>query len=427
MSDPVFRIGQMTDDALRSQVGRMAEKIQTGLVTAANMPGLYLRVGRRSHSWQGRYYLDGREKRLRLGYWPLMSVEKAIDAHTANRERVQQGIAPITPRQAPYGHSLGDLVDEWQANNGTATARHRANIVRRTFQPLLGHDARFISRDHIKPIANLIRQEKGPTLRNALDNLSAVFNYGKQVELVDHNPTAGIKRPARSLDPNWFTLVDLFTLFRAFDQLAEWEQRFLLFLVLTGCRSGETMAANVGHFDPSADMVTLPPPLTKNGAGLMIPLPPFTLKVVTDAVGDRTDGNAPLFASRTGGRIDQHQKRGLITFCNANRATPLHRGTSPGWARIHAFRKSMVTEGCALGLPRDVLDRMLNHVAISTTSQVLAAYSLSERLEERVAAANAWASVIECIYKHAVEKTLPMPRRPELKNIVNQLYWKGKT
>ncbi len=52
MSDRVFRIDQMTDDALRSQVGRMAEKILIGLVTAVNMRGLYLRVGHRSHSWQ---------------------------------------------------------------------------------------------------------------------------------------------------------------------------------------------------------------------------------------------------------------------------------------------------------------------------------------------------------------------------------------
>jgi integrase len=63
--------------------------------------------------------------------------------------------------------------------------------------------------------------------------------------------------------------------------------------------------------------------------------------------------------------------------------------------RIHDLRRTAATRMAALGHPIHVVERVLNHVAGSTTGGLIAVYQRHDYLPERRAALEAWAMYLK--------------------------------
>jgi len=157
--------------------------------------------------------------------------------------------------------------------------------------------------------------------------------YAVEEELLDHSPTAHVRRPridyeshAVGLDRN-----ELGALLVAAGLGPAMEHALISLLALKGLRVSEATGTSIEAMGIEGGHRTLV--ITRKGGKFVtIPLAPRTARAIDLAVGERCEG--PIFPSADGHRLDRHGA-GRIVRRVARRAgitkprTPLHRWAGP--------------------------------------------------------------------------------------------------
>jgi integrase len=271
----------------------------------------------------------------------------------------------------------------------------------------------------IELVERLISDGK-PTLANRIQSLvSSIFTFGMDAAVVEANPCHRLKKRGvenvgrRGLSDDeirlfWSGIVEPSRTRRA--GLA------LRLVLLTGTRVSEVAGLcraeldRVGERDHAAWII--PSSRTKSGRDHLIPLVPLAADIVLELLAELKADDEYLLPTRSRRRagpirgntltqaMDYFGRRlaGDATAVRTWRAVP----PTP-----HDLRRTVETRLAGLRIPKEIRDRVLNHVPGDVGSKH---YNLHDYADEKRDALNRWAAAIATILPGEIAAVVPITR-----------------
>jgi integrase len=364
--------------------------------------GLYLEVAPNgSRYWRLKYRFDGKEKRLALGVYPVVTLARAredalearrllhdrIDPRERKKERVRE--AKVAAR-----NSFESVARDWhEVMKPKWTLHHAANVIEsleKDIFPVLG----------ARPVAELKAPEIFETIRRiekrgAIDiaqrvrqRCSAVFAFAIGVGIAENNPVAAMKGvfATRRKEPRKMLpareLPEFLRNLRAHkgDLMIGVALRLV---ILTMVRTIELRGARWEEFDFERKMWLIPAERMKMRAPHVVPLSRQAL-VILEELKSISGSHALVFPGRS--ERDKPISENTLLYA-------LYRLGYHQRATIHGFRALASTILNESGLWRpDAVERQLAH---QEQNAVRAVYHRSEYLEERLRMMQWWADLLD--------------------------------
>lgn len=321
------------------------------------LPGFGVRVlesGRAS--FFVRYRVRGKNRRLGLGYYPLVSLADARGVARVKLAAVSEGRDPSAEARPETVAYLIDLFIERYAKPNKKSWAQDRYMLDKYVRPALGRvrvqDVR--RRDVIGLLDDLMASgTKG--IANAIHSmLRKLFRWALERELAETSPMEGVSRPARQRSRDRFLSEDELRVFLGALEVEANASTAAIFrlALLTGQRKGEVLAMHRGQI--AGRWWTIPAELSKNGKPHRVYLSDQAAEVVAGLPGD----GLVLVSPQTGRAYHPHS---VILFASRLSARCGFKLTT------HDLRRSMATHMTSMGIPRLVVSKCLNHVDSSTT------------------------------------------------------------
>ena len=393
----------LTDKKARSMKPGSVALAHGGVVGLTLVPG-----GETGHGkWQIRYTSPqtGKRRTKGLGGYPAVGIAEAGRLGQEVRDMVAEGIDPLclptrsAPEPEPVAPAIPTLAQACLAVHqaklpGWKNARHGAQWINTLTQyviPSLGEKPLpEITVADIAAVLTPIWTTKPETARRLRQRLGEVFGWARAHQYVDVSPVDVVvhllpKQPRNrthmpAMDwrilPSWIA--------RHFADIPPYEttRPLLLFVILTGCRSGEARGATHAEINERNALWTIPGSRTKTGRPHQVPLARQALALLARQRGLH---ETLVFPSPTGKEACDMVLTSFLRRVNAP-------STEPGRvATAHGFR-STIRDWCSEnGVRKDLAERVLAH---TVGSAVEAAYHRTALLEERRPLMQRWADYV---------------------------------
>lgn len=364
--------------------------------------GLYVEVAPNgSRYWRMKYRFSGKEKRLSLGVYPIVTLamarEDTLAAHRLLRDGIDPGVHKkdrVREAKLAAANAFEMVAREWHGvMKPKWTPRHAEDVIEsleKDIFPAFGK--RAITELKAPEILEAIRKiEK----RGAIDiaqrvrqRCGAVFAYAIGAGFVDNNPVTAMKgifvtrrkEPRKMLPPE--ELSDFLQKLRAHkgDKTIEIGLRLV---ILTMVRTVEMRAARWEEFDFKKNLWSIPAERMKMRAPHQVPLSHQTLALLDELrpITGRYDLLLP-------GRSDREKPISENTLLYALYRLGYHQR-----ATTHGFRALASTILNESGLWRpDAIERQLAH---KEQNAVRGAYNRTDYLEERTRMMQWWGDYLD--------------------------------
>jgi integrase len=262
--------------------------------------GLYLQVTETgSKLWRYRYRIDGKQKLLALGQFPVITLAAAREAHLEARRLVAGGIDPSAQKQAQrttVETSFGSMASMWLALHKTKSAvRHytttRGRLVNHILPVIGGIDCKEMKRALVVSFAKQIEQDHGrESADRCLMVVRQVLNYAADHGHIDANVAAGIKPDSIFEGHNndaqnnhaRVPLEELPQLLRDIDAYSGMQQTALAMklLSLTLLRTGEMIGLPWSEIDWNERLIRIPAERMKAHKPHIVPLSLQALEIL---------------------------------------------------------------------------------------------------------------------------------------------------
>lgn len=316
--------------------------------------GFCVRMNARRRTFRIATSVAGKQFRMTLGYWPLMSVEEA-------RQRAMEVLAECRAGRRPSGKvkmalpTLRDaLVPYCVDRKIKASSQKRYESIFRThFRDWLDRSVEEMGGQEFAEHCHAFAQSKGNAVvevgRGIVTALIKYVNavYGLTLESPFERLAAAGLMPERS-QPRARVLqeADLPAWKVAVDKLGEKQRDYLLLTLYTGLRRNEGRELRRGQIDLTGGVLSIP--MTKNGKPHSLPITPLMREILERRCAGLDDEDE-LFAGVSAEHIHSMAMRlGAPRFM------------------LHDLRKLVATMGEKLGLSDAVMRRILNHTAPKT-------------------------------------------------------------
>ncbi|MFZ2326515.1 MAG: integrase family protein [Rhodoferax sp.] len=313
--------------------------------------GFCVRMNARKRTFRIATSVAGKQFRMTLGYWPLMSVDEA-------RAKALEVLRECRAGRRP-GKTVGDALPTVRDALGAyctakgikASSQKRYDSLMRThFGEWLDHSVLDLGGTAFTEHCHAFAQSKGNALvevgRGIVSALIKYINavHGLSLESPFNRLAAAGLMPERS-QPRARVLqeADLPAWKAAVDTLGEKQRDFLLLTLYTGLRRNECRELTRKQIDLSGGVLSIP--MTKNGKPHSLPITPLMREILERRCEGLNPGDE-LFA----GVSAEHLSNMAI------------RAGAPRFM-LHDLRKLVATVGEKLGLGDAVLRRILNHTA----------------------------------------------------------------
>ena len=328
--------------------------------------------------------VDPRQKRVEL--------EAAAKAKAKDAEAKQFTVRVLTERWTR---------DSLSTRRPSYAKRAAAGVVR-TFKHLFDTPAAALTRADVRQALEAKRAKKvkttgrsriegGPgAVRNAAVSLKAAYRWALQEDLLDQDPLAGLKLPARvGGRDRVLTADEARRIYSAAGRLNYPAQHFVRLLMLTGWRCAEIAGLRWDEIQTEADgqAIVLPPHRTKTSSGHHAPLSQAAFDVIAECARRRVVGSPYVLTST-----------GALPFSNFSRIKREldHELANDGGAirdwRYHDFRRTIVSTLARRPFRFDsvMLDLLLGHQP-RMLSPVARIYQQEKHHDDRREALEAWA------------------------------------
>jgi integrase len=438
---PTIRLTQIAVDRLKPPATGRVEYWDNqlpgfGLRVAAPRPG---QEGRKT--WQVMYRIKGKLKRETLGTLSTIpKVETARDLARASMTKAQQGIDPVEERERDAGEARAAAEAELARQRDTVDAvidrylghyaekRMRPDYFRETkrtllreVKPALGSKPiREITRRDVRELLEEVSGRGAPIMANrVLAYLRAMLNWAVANDLMESNPSAGLKMPAPAVDRDRALDDDESRLFWLACGDIGWPFGPLFkLLLLTVQRRDEVGDARWPEFELDKAIWTLPRERSKNGKAHLIHLSPLAIEIITTLpkIGTAgylftTNGETPVSGfSRATDRLRAAmltRRQAELTEEGSDTAEIEQAVIEP--FTLHDLRRTAATGMAGLGIAHHVIDKALNH-ASGTIRGVAAVYNRHAYLDERKAALDAWSRHVEGLVRAVPSKVVPIEK-----------------
>ncbi|WP_429362864.1 tyrosine-type recombinase/integrase [Paraburkholderia sp. MM5496-R1] len=313
------------------------------------LSGLCLKVGRRSHSFVVATSVRGRQVRVTLGRWPLISVDEARELALPILRRCRSGdyaVAPVQPKLPTLRQVLAEYAKAKKVKP-SSLARYES-VLRTHFADWLDRSVSAMKEPAFSDYCYQFAQTKGAAIvdlgRGIVGSIIKFLAAVHGVKL--DNPFARLSvaglmpsRPApriRKLNER-----DLAGWWKSVGQLPEMQVDYLRLVALTGLRKNEARAIQCRDVDWACNTLTIPETKGKKPHSL-----PITLHM-REILERRCTGLKP--------------DEGLFDGLSADHVTEMaERAGAPSFT-LHDLRKLLATVGARLMIGDAVLRRILGH------------------------------------------------------------------
>jgi integrase len=325
------------------------------------------------------YWLDGTERRFRIGAWPDWSVTAARAEAKAIRQRVDRGEDPATERrerrEAPVMTDLAERYKREHLPRKSEQSRHDDGV-------MVGHILRHIGADrrvadvHLGEIVALhraITDSGHPVLANrTVACASRMFSLALKPmvgedkpwrDQAQGNPCKGLERNPEQAKERFLSPAELAAVIEGLDAYGRTSAADCIRLImLTGCRPGEAMLATWSQFDAQPGFWIKPSSHTKQRREHRLPLSAPALQLI-DELRKRRGNVEPgdyVFPGQRAGQPLQQLRTCWEAVCE-------HAGLRA--TRIYDLRHTFAVMGAGGGLGLPLIGRLLGHTQHRTTQR----------------------------------------------------------
>lgn len=376
--------------------------------------GLYLEVAPNgSRYWRLKYRFDGKEKRLALGVYPVVTLAKARSDALEAKRLLHDNIDPARRKKEleqaaklAAANSFETVARDWHhVMRPRWTPRHAQEVIEsleKDIFPFLGERpiAELKAPEILEAIRRIEKRGAIDIAQRVRQRCSAVFAFAIGAGMAESNPVAAMKgvfatrrkEPRRMLPAN--ELPEFLRNLRTHrgDRTIELALRLI---ILTMVRTVELRGARWNEFDLEKKVWSIPEGRMKMRAPHLVPLSRQVLAILGE-LRPITGAYDLVFP----GRADRHKPISENTLLYALYRMGYHRR-----ATTHGFRAlaSSILNESGLWRP-DAIERQLAH---KEQNAVRAAYHRSEYIEERVRMMQWWADFLDA--QEAKTGDLPAP------------------
>jgi integrase len=373
------------------------------------LPGFGLRVTNAgAKSWVAKYRVDGKAVFETIG--TLGRVPKVDEARQAARDsmaKAERGKNPVAEKRTAKARSAVNTVaatvtsylDHCDRNLKAKTAKEWRRIFEHDVLPRWGErPIAGITKGDVLELVNdkAARRERvrkgltdGATVQanRTLTRLRTFFGWAAANDLVQSDPTAGVRKPATEA-PRDRVLTDneIRALWEGTEQLGRPFGLVFRLMLLTAQRESEVAGMAWSELDLEARTWTIPGARAKNGKPHIVHLNGLAIEVLEQV--HRIADQDLLFSG--------NGRTAVSGFSSAKSRLDAVMGASD-WV-LHDLRRTATTGLARLGIAPHVADKVLNHQA-GTIRGVAATYNRFEYLDERKAALEAWGRFVESLVR----------------------------
>ena len=330
-------------------------------------------------SWEYRYRLDGRLRRIRLGQYPGVSLRDARNKWAAAKAKRDDGTDLLLEREEE--RSRKRVARERDAKKRTGSKFTVAKLVDKyvdhvSLKNRSWYQAKYYLERYVVPRYGKLSVQKMTRKKcfKVLDPIEdaghihdrnrtkayahAMWNWALEREKVTVNPWYGIRNLEEKARDHVITEKELRRIMRWLDsdecKMAPTARDALLFCFYCGTRIGETTSLRTEFVD--GDVLTIPGALTKNGKEHVV----YLSRQAQALIAPRLKGEY-LFSSQQGPHYRADSVNGALRRqWNLEKVRPFI---------PHDCRTAMSTWLGENECPAEVNDRMLNHRASSVTNR----------------------------------------------------------
>lgn len=361
--------------------------------------GLYLEVKPNgSKLWRWKYRLLGKENRVALGAYPVLSLKEARNDADAARKLVKQGIHPAQEKRLDrikagieQENTFEANAKEWLALRDWQdnTKKRRLNMLERVVFPhVKGMSMRQILPLHILDILKRSEEKNGNSVAcEAKRTMSAVFEFAMARLKADRDPVYTVRKALvanKTQHKRPLTAVEVGQLLHDVDSHGGNYQTQCAFhlMWLTLARPSEAVEAEWCEFDLDAANWRIPAGRMKKRKEHLVPLPS---QAVTLLKGMRTitGTRKHLFPNR------DNRSKPMVTASFRQMLNVL------GWAgkySPHATRTTGSTHLNEMGYSSDWIERQLAH---DEPNAVRRTYNHADYLHDRSEMMQCWANLLD--------------------------------
>jgi integrase len=394
----------------------------------ALVPGLAIRVsasGRKTFTLYYRHH--SRMRRLGLGRYPDVLLEKARKIATQHRGRIFNGADPAREKQTEHAqdeNTVQALYELYRSRKEKSLRswsevrrimerevlpvwRHRrvVDIRRRDVRELVEHKAR------IAPIqANRV-----------LQRISAMFTFAVDQDWIEANPAWRIKKPGRERSRDRvLTRDELREVWAALHEteaknpdgrpkprLSQTLNDVLIVMLLTAQRRGEVSTMRWHDVDLSTGWWLIPAESSKNADPHRVPLTSMALEILERRASAKNADDRYVFSNHRHTCVHDRPKKAAAILC---------KGGVTFEFRAHDLRRAAASYMGEAGVDRFHIAHVLNHRSV-THSTVTAIYDRYRYDKEKRAALERWAAVLTEIVETKPAPTTAAPRPARRANV----------
>ncbi|WP_219822480.1 tyrosine-type recombinase/integrase [Shewanella insulae] len=392
------------ETTLRALVGKPQSKVKE----LTDGKGLGVRISKLGKlSFQFRYKISGKSKRMDLGGYPELSLRQARDLTEECRSWLAEGHDPKVKRSMGREKSLAPVtveqaLDYWIENYARENRKHVERIIvqfKRHIYPYIGHFPleQTETRHWIECFDRIRRGVKGKRkpapvaagqiLQNAKQALRfcRVRRFAVSREL-DDLIASDVGQKQRQKD-RVLSDIEMYDLMRSIQNgKGAFYMRYLCQLLLVfGARTQELRLSTFDEWDLERELWTVPKAHSKTNKIIIRPIP-AKVKPIIEFLYKRHGDSGYLLGelkscetvSCSGGLIYKRLKH------------------KESWS-LHDLRRTFTTKLNDLGVAPYVVEQLLGH----SLGGVMAIYNRSQYLPEKLAALNMWCEWLELLVNPA--------------------------
>ncbi len=369
------------------------------------------------------YRLDGRQRRMSLGRYPIMGLEEArgrakvaLAAAKANRDPVQEEDARKREEGEKRARTMQAAVDDFLLKYPRYRPSTRAEVSRllkkEVLPTLKERPVSSVTRRDIARVVNAVADRGAAiTANRVLAYLGAFFSWLVERGELEATPLVNLAKPApeRSRD-RVLTDGELRAVWLAGESMAYPFGRVVQLLLLTAQRRDEVAGMRRKDVDLAQGLWTLEREATKSDRRHEVPLSPGAVELLKD-LPERGDLFFAAMSIRKKGDETPRHISGWSNFKTAldkkaveimtkeeaelaeKERRPSREVSLPAFT-LHDLRRTAASGMARLGIAPHVVERVLNHSS-GTIKGVAAIYNRHDYAPEMRHALNAWAAHVE--------------------------------
>jgi integrase len=308
----------------------------------------------------------GRRRRYTIGSFPNWSVAGAREEARRLRRAIDRGGDPLAEIEAARGAPIiADLIDrfldEHVGRKRPHTQRDYRNIIERHIRPAMGRlKVAEVTWSDVDALHRRITKAGQRTQANrVVAVVSKMFALAIRWQMRPDNPAKGIERNAEHKRKRYLSPVELERLMQALEAHHDQQAADIFRLcLLTGCRSGEAMAARWDDIGLAAGTWTKPGSTTKQKTDHTVPLS-APVKQLLARLRQQTSSPWVFPADSAPGHRIAIQKS-WRALCRTARISGL---------RIHDLRHSFASLAANRGASLPLIGALLGHSSPVTTAR----------------------------------------------------------